>query len=847
MNQPFDIIVLAHAAAKATVFRQLAKEGASCPSVSVMPYWRFVSQLYEPEQIVLDGKQATALWRLAVESVSLDPPILSPLAAANAAMRAHELLLRENISDATLQQYADPNTGVFLQWRAVYQELEQERGVISSASLERLCIEHMPSTFNKRVGYFGFDHMPAQAKTLFHRLEAQSLPLTSLCQQPKLAEYESPEAEIAACVTFCEQLFDQDDSGSIAVVAATETERYQRLLKRALVAKGIPAHGLMRTFGEVPEIACLLAWAQVLSGKVALDVLESAVFRPFVTLPDKVEDALRQWLAKCRISGARNVDLKHISHQTQGLFDEMLAEWRGPVGKTPAQWSESLLKWAARLGMELDRVDRPLYQWMTQISQLALIYGDMTSDRYVLLLQQEANGPISPPLTGAGIHFLSLAELLGGSFDAIWILGAVTGAWPATVQRNPFIPAALARDKGLPRSSAERELAYAKWQKSLILSMAPEVVASYPKNIDLETQLPSPLALDWQGGSSEADQRRQTAARQVDDAELLGKWEVLEDDRVTPPEAGQHSGGTALFTDMAQCPFRAFLRHRVGLQEPDKQMWGVDAKRRGIWYHAILEKFWAKVGNHARLTTLSLTDRQHLLEKLAQETWPSVMADIDLKKNILPALKAVEVALAVDILDALLIEDLARTPFEVEAVETSRTIQVGQFRFRIKLDRIDRMTSGERIVIDYKTGEKPLTHLRPEGLKEPQLPVYAVFSATQIDAVAFAVVNLKSSRYVGLRDEAVRFYAHGKEPLQALPYRRSGFDQNDWPDLLDAWRRRLFQLTKQYEAGDCRVAGKVTDLCQYCQFQPVCRRDILEPLPEDVVLREEIIASEGDA
>ncbi|RMH47604.1 MAG: hypothetical protein D6694_01755, partial [Gammaproteobacteria bacterium] len=521
-------------------------------------------------------------------------------------------------------------------------------------------------------------------------------------------------------------------------------------------------------------------------------------------------------------------------------------EWRESARKTPAKWSESLLKWAARLGMDLDPVDRPLFQWMTQISQLALIYGDMTSDRYVLLLQQEANGPISPPLTGAGIHFLSLAELLGGSFDAIWILGAVTSAWPAAVQRNPFIPVALARDKGLPRSSAERELVYAKWQKSLILSMAPEVVVSYPENIDLEAQLPSPLTVDWQAWSFEAGHRRQTAACQAREGALLDKWEVLEDHRVIPPEPGQHSGGTALFTDMAQCPFRAFLRHRVGLQEPDKQMWGVDAKRRGIWYHAILEGFWAKVGNHARLTILSPTERRDLLRELAKKTWPSVMANINLKKNILLALEAVEVALAVDILDALLMVDLARTPFEVEAVEASRTIQVGQFRFRIKLDRIDQLASGERIVIDYKTGEKQLTHLRPEGLKEPQLPVYAVFSDTQIDAVAFAVMSLKSSRYLGLRDDAVRFYADGKEPLQALPYRRSGFDQNDWPDLLDAWRRRLFQLAKQYEEGDSRAAGKVTDLCQYCQFQPVCRRDILEPLPEDDVLRKEIIASEDE-
>ena len=81
-------------------------------------------------------------------------------------------------------------------------------------------------------------------------------------------------------------------------------------------------------------------------------------------------------------------------------------------------------------------------------------------------------------------------------------------------------------------------------------------------------------------------------------------FEQIADDR-GPALAGSSPGGSALFKDMAACPFRAFAKHRLGakpLEDPD---FGVSYRDRGTTVHKALEVIWRELGSHARLMELS--------------------------------------------------------------------------------------------------------------------------------------------------------------------------------------------------------------------------------------------------
>ena len=46
-----------------------------------------------------------------------------------------------------------------------------------------------------------------------------------------------------------------------------------------------------------------------------------------------------------------------------------------------------------------------------------------------------------------------------------------------------------------------------------------------------------------------------------------------------------------------------------------------------------------------------------------------------------------------------------REPFEVEQLEQgSEVARIGGLEFRVRIDRVDRLADGSRVLIDYKTG-----------------------------------------------------------------------------------------------------------------------------------------------
>ena len=66
-------------------------------------------------------------------------------------------------------------------------------------------------------------------------------------------------------------------------------------------------------------------------------------------------------------------------------------------------------------------------------------------------------------------------------FDHLWVLGLHDEAIPPPAQPNPFLPLGLQRDRGLPHSSAQRELEFHRKLLARLSASAGEVVFSYPQ------------------------------------------------------------------------------------------------------------------------------------------------------------------------------------------------------------------------------------------------------------------------------------------------------------------------------------------------------------------------------
>ena len=88
-----------------------------------------------------------------------------------------------------------------------------------------------------------------------------------------------------------------------------------------------------------------------------------------------------------------------------------------------------------------------------------------------------------------------MLEAAGARFDHLWVTGLEDRAWPAPPRPNPFLPSRLQRARGVPHSSGERELAYARRLTARLLASAPEVVVSCALHEGDTDLRPSPLIL----------------------------------------------------------------------------------------------------------------------------------------------------------------------------------------------------------------------------------------------------------------------------------------------------------------------------------------------------------------
>jgi hypothetical protein len=156
----------------------------------------------------------------------------------------------------------------------------------------------------------------------------------------------------------------------------------------------------------------------------------------------------------------------------------------------------------------------------------------------------------------------------------------------------------------------------------------------------------------------------------------------------------------------------------------------------------------------------------------------------------------------------------ARAPFRVVEREQKKELEVGGVHVSVRVDRVDELEMGGRVVVDYKTGaskgniEEAWDGERPD---EPQLPLYAV-AEDGLAGLAFAHVRAGENRFRGQSDALGVF--PGVKPLV----------DKTLQDKVEQWRVSLAALGEQFLGGQIAVDPKEANTCRWCSNGPLCRR-----------------------
>ncbi len=393
-------------------------------------------------------------------------------------------------------------------------------------------------------------------------------------------------------------------------------------------------------------------------------------------------------------------------------------------------------------------------------------------------------------------------------FDALWITGLSEERWPPRAEPVPLVPISLQRQFGVLAASAETQLAAARDLQSRWARRAPVLHFSYARTSAgaARAAVASPLLLGMPSSPDTADPQPHWRHAQAQ----APVFEVLRDDSGPPLAADESLRGVASLRAQSHCAFRGFAVTRLRADPLERPAPGFSASERGQLVHGVLELVWGELQNSAALAALAPAALQSLLERGITRA----LARVCVQRDPGPRWRARERPRLLALLQRWLEVERRREAFVVEGLEPGRDVMaLAGLEFSCRIDRIDRLADGARVLIDYKTGTKTRDWCgeRPD---DPQLPLYGLLYADRLVAVAYAQVNAADCRFVAESERAGVFAP--RSDVTSLE------GSANFQDLLALWRQRLERLAADLARGWAQVAP-TPKACDRCGLQSLCR------------------------
>lgn len=467
------------------------------------------------------------------------------------------------------------------------------------------------------------------------------------------------------------------------------------------------------------------------------------------------------------------------------------------------------------------------YRVLEELESLDDIALTLSLSDFLKLLQQLLTETIFQPKTpDSNIQILGQLEGAGLQFTHIWVAGMGHLDWPPAAAPNPFIPVSIQRAMAMPHSDAERELHFCNQLLDRYRYSADYLCLSFVGIRDGIVQKLSGLVAD---------------TPVVDKEQLFGYspgkpylhyWRVLrqsmnfyEELDVQGPvlaEEEQTRGGSGLIEDQSACAFRAFAKHRLAAVKLNDLQPALNAMDRGILLHDALFRLWSQIESSDGLA--GINDQQ--LEVIIGNSVGPAIVDF-LKKN---SFQYGEKYLRVEkrrlclLLAEWMILERKREQFKVVASEQGSQFELGPLRISLRIDRVDELEDGSKLLIDYKSGHCDIKHWFGERLEKPQLPLYATVEGADIGGIAYARVKTGETSYIGLSAENSFDAVLSCDDDKALQKKKLDWDGN-WEELQSHWQLQLNNLSQEFIDGRATVdPSRGDETCRYCDLASLCRK-----------------------
>lgn len=858
-------------------------------STYLQELWRIIADHAQtPEcRMVLSSTQEIAIWEDILAASGSHAAILTGPRhhLASLAAEAYRLLAAyvPHLFESQRRLGWQSDAGQMSQWIGEFDSYCAKNELLSAARLpleilsalqqSQACIDSLPP-----LKLLGFDRFEPTQLALLNAIGKWQV-VAAPPQNAHVAFHQTPDsaAELKACVLWCAEQLQANPGARILVLTndvATRRGEFERAFARWLKRPYAPVieFSLGVPLASLPLVRAamlLLRWLSMPLAEFDLDWLFASGFastheeeggatlnlmrelrrrqwqRPewqmqqFLPTAQSLQPGLRAWCERLEAA--------------QSLFRERTANRALPPRECSVLLLELLdtLNWPGDAPLSsVNFQGRQRFERIVESSSALGFDGRKVQWRdYLLSLSQQlAESLFAAESSQAPILISGPAEASGLTADAIWMLGAEEGSWPAPGSTNPLLPLAVQRMAAMPHSTAAEDWLLARQITERILSSAPVVRFSCAALREAEEMKPSRLIEQFAG----SPQTLPSNLRTVQEQELF--IESLNDDRHIPFGMQIVHGGANLLSEQSQCPFKAFAVRRLDAQGWEGATPSLTPLEKGTLLHAVMRAIWdgkANGGLNGSVDLLELLEGQegraklehfvrgHVTEQLARGMKSSM------RERILPEVIRIEEGRLVRIVTEWLVYESNRIPFEIAACEQSCAVEIAGLTLNLRIDRLDKLPDDTLLVIDYKSGaaaRKEWDLPRPEDV---QLPLYAAFAAAAakplhasedageptIGGLAFAKLSAYTTCFEGrFRDAKSQIFSKlkGNNALVKLPLTESD---------LKLWKAAIEDLAKNFLQGNAEVdPADPEKTCSRCNLQVLCRRQeavILEADPMD--------------
>lgn len=835
----------------------------------ILPITSWIHQLWsdythhqiEASPLLLNAAQEQYIWEKILLNTKENEQLLQISETADLIRSAWSLLKQWQVDINHPAFYVADDYAALASWIQAFQNICETQHWIDIASLPEILITKIQNSEMippSQLCMFGFSEYSPQLKQLLKTCEShgsmiihvplsdnkllstatcislldQEIEILTMARWAKLTVAQNPSATIGCVIPDLDKIRDRVVQVFSEVFADEHTYTIDPQASPFNISAG-------KSLANYPIINTALQLLSLHKSIISNETFSNILMTPFIGEAEIERNKRANYDRILRLNNKKTIQLEaiakeeyddrlslskncpHLARRLRAFFD-LITKNQQPL--TFTEWAKQFTELLTTLGWPGERsLNSEEYQivesWLNLLSEyttLDYIAKPVNLPEALRRLHKmvshrifQAKSPEAP------IQVLGVLEAAAHPFDYLWVAGMDDLAWPPQPRPHPFIPKSLQRELHMPHATAERELNFCKTLIDQFKQSASYLIFSHAEqNEALELQS-SPLIKDLPKINAENLKLETYIPRSQHIFNTKNIEKIIDEKAPDVTTDEKIRGGVSVIKQQALCPFKSFSEWRLHAHAFESPLPGLRAKDRGTVIHKALEIIWNKLKDHATLISLSEIELKSLIDQsidIALCTVPNSHSEftqyISLEKQRLHNL----------ISEWLQIEK-SRSSFKIITNEKSVPFTLGQLSLTIKIDRIDELADGKRLIIDYKTGKhNEIQSWFSERPEEPQLPLYALLDKDHTCGISFAQIHAGEHLFKG-----VSHYALDISGIKLISEIKKATALS-WNEQLTQWQQVLTQLSDDFYHGNAKVDPKdPPKTCEWCALKPLCR------------------------